>query len=92
MSVKTVKAFFEKVEGDKGLQSKLKVLLAESESQMKAIKVKLTQIAAEAGFHFTPADLAAARKENIEKLSRDELRDRPPGPDPLDCMPDWCIR
>jgi len=91
MSVKNVKAFYEKVEEDKGLQAKLKALHANAQSQMAATTAELIKIAADAGFQFTPADLAATRKEAINKLTLDELKKKDMFPDALDCMPGWKI-
>ena len=73
MSVKDVKAFFEKVEGDKGLQAKLRALEGK---KVEVARAELIQIAADAGFKFTAADFAAARKARARstKLSEAELK------------------
>lgn len=72
MSVKNVKAFFEKVEGDKVLQAKLKALAVKYEGQRDAGVAELVEIAAEAGIKFTATDFADA-KAQARELSRDEL-------------------
>jgi predicted ribosomally synthesized peptide with nif11-like leader len=72
MSVKNVKAFFERVEGDKVLQVKLKVV-AENRNTQEAVG-DLVKIAAEVGFRFTTADYAEARKQAAEGLSEAELK------------------
>jgi predicted ribosomally synthesized peptide with nif11-like leader len=71
MSIKNVKAFFEKVEGDKALQDKLKALESKIES---AAAAELVKIAAGCGIRFTIADLAAARKKTDRALSKDEIK------------------
>jgi predicted ribosomally synthesized peptide with nif11-like leader len=72
MSVKDVKAFFEKVAQDKDLQKKLKALTEREE----AIYSDLVKIAKAEGFEFTAADLAAVRKARPRnaKLSDAELK------------------
>ncbi len=74
MSVKNVKAFFEKVEGDKGLQGKLKTSAEKYKAQEDVAMADLVKIAAEAGFKFTASDCAEARKQVVEELSEDELK------------------
>ena len=74
MSVKDVKAFFEKVEGDKGLQAKLKALAEKRKAQAEAGVVELVKMAAAAGLKFSAADLAEARREAAGQLSENELR------------------
>lgn len=72
MQIKNVKDFFGKVEGDKALQRKLKVV-AENSNTQEAV-ADLVKIAEEAGFKFTPADYVEARKQAAEELSEAELK------------------
>ena len=64
MSVKKVKAFFEKVEGDKALQAKLKTLGKKPNETMEAAMSELIEIARTEGFEFTSQDFAEARNEH----------------------------
>jgi predicted ribosomally synthesized peptide with nif11-like leader len=91
MSEKDVLSFFEKVESDRDLRAQLKVLVEESEKVREARTAKVIQLAAQAGFDFTPNDIAAVREKNAARLSEDELRKfaAETGPTPLDCMPGW---
>jgi hypothetical protein len=61
MSVKNVQAFFEKVEKEKGLQAKLKVLAKKRKAHNKAAVAELVKIAAETGLTFTAADFDRVR-------------------------------
>jgi predicted ribosomally synthesized peptide with nif11-like leader len=74
MSAAIVKAFFEKVEGDKGLQAKLKEISDKGLSEGSAI-AEVVQIAKAEGFEITAADVVEARKafEAGEFPSGDEL-------------------
>jgi predicted ribosomally synthesized peptide with nif11-like leader len=74
MSVDNVKAFFDKAEGDKGLQAKLKTLEKKSQANKKQLTEELIRIAAEAGFAFTPADLVKIRQAPGRELLDDELK------------------
>ena len=74
MSVDQVKRFFEKVDGDKALQAKLKALSDRRKAQADAAKAEVLRIAAEAGFQFTASDLAKARTERARELSMEDLR------------------
>ena len=89
MSKKNVKVFFEKVEEDKNLQAKLKTLYANAQKQKDSTTAELIKIAEDAGFQFTPSDLAAVRNEDVENLSVDGLKSVVLSPSPLDCMPGW---
>ena len=76
MSLITLKAFFEKVEGNKALQAKVKA--ASAKGMSKEVADELIQIAKAEGFEITDADLAEANKgqEGIptgEELSAEEL-------------------
>ena len=73
MSAENVKAFFEKAEGDKALQEKLKAL-AEQEEAREAGDEELVKIASAAGYEFTADDVAEVRKESAGELSEDELK------------------
>lgn len=72
MQTKNVKEFFKKVEGDKALQKKLKMMSGNSNTQ-EAV-ADLVKIAAEAGFKFTNAEYLDARKQAAEGLSEAELK------------------
>jgi predicted ribosomally synthesized peptide with nif11-like leader len=74
MSVKDVRAFYEKVAEDKALQTKVKALAEKVRSQEEAAVKEIVGIASAAGFRFTTADLESARKERIEKLSEQDLQ------------------
>lgn len=74
MSVKNVKAFFEKVERDKRLQERLKPLAEKSEVQGTAAVAELVKIAAAAGFKFTATDYVKARTQAAGELSEAELK------------------
>ena len=73
MSVDNVKAFYDKVEGDKGLQRKVFALRKKGKGDKEAV-AELIKIASTAGFKFTPAHLSQARKQAPAKLSDDELK------------------
>ncbi len=73
MSVKNVKAFFEKVEGDKGLQEKLKALDTKVRKNRNEEITEFLKIASAAGFKFTPGDVAKARSQKL-KISADEFK------------------
>lgn len=73
MSVKNVKAFYEKVEGDKTLQAKLKALDRKAEDSVKEAIAELTKIASGTGFEFTIDDFFKAKSEKLE-TSTDELK------------------
>jgi len=74
MSVENVKAFFGKVEGDKGLQEELKALAEERKAQEDAAMAKVVAVAAKAGFPFTADDLSKVQSEAVGELSEDQLR------------------
>lgn len=74
MSAENVKAFFEKAEGDKALQAKLKALEAKAQGHKKDVAAELVRIAGEAGFKFGADDLANVRKADGGELSEKELR------------------
>jgi predicted ribosomally synthesized peptide with nif11-like leader len=61
MSVKNVKAFFEKVEEDKALQEKLKALDMKEWAARDAAVGEMVEIAKTAGFVFTPEDFFAVK-------------------------------
>lgn len=73
MSVKNVKAFFEKVEGDKVLQAKLKALGTKVRENRDEEMAEFLVIASAAGFEFTPDDIAKARSQKW-KISADEFQ------------------
>ena len=73
MSKQNVEAFYEKVEKDEGLQKKLKALAEKGEAQNKALVGELVKIAEDAGFKFTAAHYAEARKQKLGELSPGEL-------------------
>lgn len=79
MSVKNVMAFFEKVEGNKALQEKIKVLDWKVEDNEKEAITELVKIASAAGFEFSLDDFAKARAEK-RKISEDELKKVTGGP------------
>jgi predicted ribosomally synthesized peptide with nif11-like leader len=63
MSAKNVKGFFDKVETDKALQTKLKAMHKKTVGECKAkFGDDVVEIAAAAGFDFTVAELAKAGK------------------------------
>jgi predicted ribosomally synthesized peptide with nif11-like leader len=66
MSVETVKDFFEKVEENKDLQAKLKLLDKEAKDAIESAISKLVEIAKGEGFVFTAQDLLKARSEQFE--------------------------
>ena len=74
MSVENVKAFFEKVAEDEALQEKLKAAREKRKAAVEAARAEVVSIASEAGFEFTPADLAQAREQATRELSMDELK------------------
>ena len=74
MSVENVKKFFEKVEGDKELKAKLAALGEKRKAQEAAAVAELVKLAAAAGYAFTAADLAQARKQAASELSEEELK------------------
>ncbi len=67
MTIRNVKAFFGKVEDDKGLQTKLKALDKKvkkaMDEAMDAALNKIVAIAKAEGFEFTPQDLVKARSQ-----------------------------
>jgi predicted ribosomally synthesized peptide with nif11-like leader len=73
MSVKSVKAFFDKVAKDKELQAKLKLLNDEAKDTLDVAIAELIKIAKAEGFEFTADDYAKARAER-SKLSPAELK------------------
>ena len=62
MSVKEVRAFFAKMEGDKQLLAKVGALHEKAKVNMDAAIADLVEIGAAEGFKFTAADYAKARK------------------------------
>ena len=76
MSVHNVVAFFDKVEKDEALQRKLKALAEKRKAQDRAMVAELVKIAEDAGFKFTAADYAEARRQEPSKLSASELARR----------------
>ena len=73
MSAGQVNAFFDKVEQDKELQVKLKVLDQGAKESLDDAITQLVKIAKEEGFQFTAADYAQARAERQE-LKAEELQ------------------
>ena len=73
MSVENVKAFFEKVEGDKALQAKLQALNAKAGENRDKEIAELLEIASAAGFEFTSDDFAKARSQKLG-ISEDEFK------------------
>lgn len=74
MSVKSVMAFFEKVEEDEGLQRKLKSLTEKYKAPIDPVISELVIIASEAGYDFTAEDCINARSQVAEKVSGSELK------------------
>ena len=76
MAAKNVHAFFEKVEGDKGLQTKLKAVHQKITKDGKAqVTAAVVKIAIAAGFKITAGDLAKARAAKVKKLPSSALAD-----------------
>lgn len=80
MSEKNVRAFFEKVEDDEALQSKLKALDENARKELKPLSDKtqealdsaldeFLQIAKEAGFSFTAKDLIMVRTKQFTEIT-----------------------
>lgn len=94
MSVENVKAFFDKVEEDKGLQDKVKGLAEKRKAHDAEAASEMVKIAAEAGLEFTAAHLVEARKSTVGELSEDELRNVAGGVVGYSCsgtaMKDFC--
>jgi predicted ribosomally synthesized peptide with nif11-like leader len=76
MSAKSVKAFFQEVEGNRALHAKLTSVHKKTtkESQAKAA-AEVVRIAATAGFKFTTKELAAACGKKPGKASKKQLGD-----------------
>lgn len=70
MSVKNVKAFFEKVEEDKSLQEKLKALDKKAVEALDTAINELVEMARAEGFVFSPEDLLEARNQKPETSGR----------------------
>jgi len=73
MSVKNVKAFFEKIEWDTALKEKWKVLDKKARDNEKEAIAELVKFASAAGFEFTPQDLAKVKAQE-QKFSEDDLK------------------
>lgn len=73
MSVDNVKTFFEKVEGDKSLQDKLRALAERQRAEREALFADLVTIAAGTGCDFTVDDFIEVLHETREEPSEKEL-------------------
>ena len=71
VSVENVKAFFAKMEGDKALREKFESMV---QRMRKGALGEVVKMASAAGYKFTAADLAEARKATVGALSEDELK------------------
>jgi predicted ribosomally synthesized peptide with nif11-like leader len=72
MSVKSLSAFFDRVEGDEALQQKVKAVVKKS---LNDAAIELVKIAKTQGFEITPADFDKAReaeRKEPKKLSPEE--------------------
>jgi predicted ribosomally synthesized peptide with nif11-like leader len=80
MSRKNLFAFFEKIEEDKDLQERLRIISQDTEAENLARVVK---VAAEAGFKFTAKELAKVRANQVFFF---------PGTsqEPAEAGPTWC--
>lgn len=67
MSVKNVKAFFAKMEGDKELLAKVGALQKKVKENLAQATADLVKIASAAGFEFTADDYERARKHKPPK-------------------------
>jgi bacteriocin propeptide, TIGR03798 family len=74
MSIEEVKAFFEKVEEDKPLQEKLKVM--DTKGDLNETIEELVKIAATHGFAFTSQDFIKVRNEQTKILGQLEQQVR----------------
>lgn len=63
MSERMIKAFFDKIEVDEGLRARLQKLGEENERKAVA---QVVEIAAEAGFTFTPNEYIKVRARRVE--------------------------
>jgi predicted ribosomally synthesized peptide with nif11-like leader len=74
MSAKNVKGFFEKVEKDKALQTKLKAMHKKAVGESKAtFGAEVVEIASAAGFEFTAKELAQASAAKAKKMPKGAL-------------------
>jgi predicted ribosomally synthesized peptide with nif11-like leader len=76
MSIEEVKAFFEKVEEDKSLQDKLKVLDQKAKGSLHEAIDELVKIAGTQGFAFSPQDFVTIRNEQSKILGQLEKQKR----------------
>lgn len=76
MAVEEVKAFFEKVEEDKSLQEKLKVLEQKANGTLDEAIEELVKIAGTQGFAFTRQDFITFRNEQTKILGQLEQQIR----------------
>jgi radical SAM protein with 4Fe4S-binding SPASM domain len=76
MAVEEVKAFFEKVEEDKSLQEKLKVLDQKANGALDEAIEELVKIAGTQGFAFTRQDFITFRNEQAKILGQLEQQVR----------------
>jgi predicted ribosomally synthesized peptide with nif11-like leader len=74
MSIENVKAFFEKVKADQGLQDKLKALADKRKAQEDATIAELIEIASESGHAFTADHLRAHHQAQLGELTDAELK------------------
>ena len=67
MSAKSLSDFFEQVEQDKGLQTKLKACQKKAKENRAKEAAELVKVAAKAGFKFSAAELVKSRKAALKK-------------------------
>ena len=90
MSVKNVKAFFAKLEGDKVLQTKVGALKERAKKDVNDAVAELVKIASAAGCAFTADDYAKAR---TRKAKAAEVFGQHQPELPQDCPDNWaCTR
>jgi predicted ribosomally synthesized peptide with nif11-like leader len=73
MSEKNVKAFFEKMEGDKALLEKVGALHTKAKENLDGAIAELVKIAASAGFQFTANDYSKARSNKHEQPASQDI-------------------
>lgn len=74
MSLDNVKAFYGKLANDETLREKVNALSQRENLSGVEITEELIRIADEAGFLFSPDELAEAKKEYAKRLSDDDLQ------------------
>ena len=77
ISTENVSAFFEKVADDKGLQEKLKAIdvgVHEGQKALDGARGKAVQVAADAGYDFTAAELSQRLQSGEKELREGELK------------------